>query len=52
MFDVKEDINRKYSKINQLKAFKKKIILDNKEIITFLNILFVLINSISLNSGQ
>ena len=41
MFDVKEDINRKYSEINQLKAFKKKIILDNKEIITFLYILFV-----------
>ena len=52
MFDVKEDTNRKYSAINELKTLRSKIIKDNNKIITILCILFVLINSMSLNSGQ
>ena len=51
MFDVKEDTNKKYSAINELKTLRSKIIKDNKKIITFLCILFVLINFMSLNSG-
>ena len=51
MFDVKEDTNGKYSAINELKTLRSKIIKDNKKIITFLCILFVLINFMSLNSG-
>ena len=51
MFDVKEDTNRKYSAINELKTLRSKIIKDNKKIITFLCILFLLINFMSLNSG-
>ena len=50
--EIKENIDRKYSAINHLQALRKKIILDNKEIITLLCILFVLINSMSLNSEQ
>ena len=50
--EIKENIDRKYSAINHLQALRKKIILDNKEITTLLCILFVLINSISLNSEQ
>ena len=52
MIDVKVDTNRKYSAINHLKALRKKIVLDNKEIITSLYILFVLINFMSLNLEQ
>ena len=52
MFDVKEDTKRKYSAINELKTLRSKIIKDNNKIITILCILFVLINSMSLNSGQ
>ena len=50
--EIKENIYRKYSAIDHLQALRKKIILDNKEIITLLCILFVLINSMSLNSEQ
>ena len=50
--EIKENIDRKYSAIDHLQALRKKIILDNKEIITLLCILFVLINSMSLNSEQ
>ena len=50
--EMKENIDRKYSAIDHLQALRKKIILDNKEIITLLCILFVLINSMSLNSEQ
>ena len=50
--EIKENIDRKYSAINHLQALRKKIILDNKEIITLLCILFALINSMSLNSEQ
>ena len=50
--EIKENIDRKYSAIDHLQALRKKIILDNKEIITLLCILFVLINSMSLNSKQ
>ena len=32
--EIKENIDRKYSAINHLQALRKKIILDNKEIIT------------------
>ena len=50
--DVKENINRKFSSIKELKALRRKIISDNKEIITSLCIIFVLMNSMSLNSEQ
>ena len=50
--EMKENIDRKYSAIDHLQALRNKIILDNKEIITLLCILFVLINSMSLNSEQ
>ena len=50
--EIKENIDRKYRAINHLQALRKKIILDNKEIITLLCILFALINSMSLNSEQ
>ena len=50
--DVKENIHRKFSWIKELKALRRKVISDNKEIITLLCILFVLINSVSLNSGE
>ena len=50
--EIKENIDRKYSAIDHLQALRKKIILDNKEIITLLCILFVLINSMSLHSEQ
>ena len=45
MFDVKEDINKKYNTINELKTLSNKIKKDNKLVITFLYILFFLINS-------
>ena len=51
-FDVKEDTDTKYSAINHLKALRSKIIKDNKGIMTFLYTLFVLIDSMSLNSKQ
>ena len=50
--ETKENIDRKFTAIKELKTLRKKIIKDNKEIITFLYILFVLNNSLSLNSGQ
>ena len=52
MLDVKEDINKKYNTINELKTLRNEVIKDKKEIIIFLAILFILINSLSLNSGQ
>ena len=52
MLDVKEDINKKYNTINELKTLRNEVIKDKKEIIIFLTILFILINSLSLNSGQ
>ena len=42
MLDVKEE----------LKTLRNQIIKDKKEIITFLSILYILINSLSLNSGE
>ena len=45
MSDVKEDINKKYNTINELKTLTNKIKKDNKLVITFLYILFFLINS-------
>ena len=52
MIDVKENIDKKYSIINELRTLKKQIISDNKEIITLLCILFFLINYMSLNLWQ
>ena len=52
MLDVKEDINKKYNTINELKTVRNQMIKDKKEIITFLSILYILINSLSLNSGE
>ena len=52
MLDVKEDSNKKYNTINELKTLRNQIIKDKKEIITFLSILYILINSLSLNSGE
>ena len=42
MLDVKEE----------LKTLRNQIIKDKKEIITFLSILYILINYLSLNSGE
>ena len=39
------DVNKKYNTINELKTLSNKMIKNNKEVITFLYILFVLINS-------
>ena len=50
LFDEKENINRKYSTINELKTLRRNIISDNKEIIMLLSTLFILIKSSSLNS--
>ena len=52
MLDVKEDSNKKYNTIDELKTLRNQIIKDKKEIITFLSILYILINSLSLNSGE
>ena len=52
MLDVKEDSNKKYNTINELKTLRNQIIKDKKEIITFLSILYILINYLSLNSGE
>ena len=49
MVNVKENIDKKYRAIKGLKALKKKIVSGNKEIVTLLCILFVLINSMPLN---
>ena len=49
MVNVKENIDKKYRAIKELKALKKKIVSGNKEIVTLLCILFVLINSMPLN---
>ena len=50
--DVKVNANRKLIAVKELKTLRKKIIKKSKEIITFLCILFVLTNSLSLKSGQ
>ena len=52
MVNVKENIDKKYRAIKGLKALKKKIVSGNKEIVTLLCILFVLINSMPLNLWQ
>ena len=52
LFDEKENISGKYSAINELKTLSRKIISDNKEIIMLLCVLFILIKSLSLYSGQ
>ena len=39
------DVNKKYNTISELETLSNKIIKNNKEVITFLYILFVLINS-------
>ena len=52
MVNVKENIDKKYRAIKELKALRKKIISDNKEIVTLLCILFALINSMSLDLWQ
>ena len=50
LFDEKENINRKYSAINELKTLRRKIISDNKEIIILLCTLFIFKKSLTLNS--
>ena len=52
MIDVKENIDKKYSIINELRTLRRQIMSDKKEKITLLCILFVLINSMSLNLWQ
>ena len=52
MVDAKENIDKKYRTINELKTLKKEIISNKKEIFTLPYILFVLINSMSLNLSQ
>ena len=47
-----DNIDIKFTTIKELKTLRRKTISNNKEIITLLCILFVLINSMSLNSGQ
>ena len=49
MIDVKENIDKKYSIINELRTLRRQIMSDNKEKVTLLCILFVLIYSMSLN---
>ena len=48
-YDTKENNDRKYSAIDELKTLRIQIISDNKEIFLLLCIIFVLINSLSLN---
>ena len=50
LFDEKENINRKYSAINELKTLRRKIISDNKEIIILLCTLFIFKKYLTLNS--
>ena len=45
-------IDKKFTTIKELKKLKTELISNKKEIITLLCILFVSIDSISLNSGQ
>ena len=52
MVDEKENIEKKYRAINELKRLRRKIISDNKEIFILMCILFILINSMSLNLWQ
>ena len=52
MIDVKENIDKKYSIINELRTLRRQIMSDKKEKNTLLCILFVLINSMSLNLWQ
>ena len=49
MIKAKENMDKKYRAIKELKSLRKKLISDNKEIVTLSCILFVLINSMSLN---
>ena len=50
LFHEKENINRKYSAINELKTLRRNIISDNKEIIILLCTLFIFKKSLTLNS--
>ena len=50
LFHEKENINRKYSAINELKTLRRKIISGNKEIIILLCTLFIFKKSLTLNS--
>ena len=50
MVDARENIDKKYQTIKELKTLRRKIMSGNKEIITLLCILFILINSTCLNS--
>ena len=52
MVDTKENIDKKYRAINELKTLRRKIVSDNKEISILMCILFILINSMSLNLWQ
>ena len=52
MVDAKENIDKKYRAINELKRLRRKIISYNKEIFILMCILFILINSMSLNLWQ
>ena len=52
MVDTKENIDKKYRAINELKTLRRKIVSDNKEIFILMCILFILINSMSLNLWQ
>ena len=52
MVDAKENTDKKYRAINELKRLRRKIISDNKEIFILMCILFILINSMSLNLWQ
>ena len=47
-----DNIDIKFITRKELKTLRRKIISNNKEIITLLCILFVLMNSMSLTSGQ
>ena len=52
MVDLQENIDRKFNRNNELKTLRRKIVLYNKEIILLSCILFILINSMSLNLDQ
>ena len=49
MVIVRNNIDRNFSALKELKTLRRKIILDNKEMIILLCICVVLINSMSLN---
>ena len=52
MVDTKENFDKNHRAINELKTLRRKIISDNKEIFILMCILFILINSMSLNLWQ